>query len=213
MFITLEGPEGAGKSTLIPALARRLTRQGPHVVTTREPGAGPVGPRIRSLLLDSDALEPTTELFLFLADRAEHIASVVRPALAQGHWVLCDRHADSTVVYQGHARGMDVEELRRLNALATRGLRPDLILLLDLDPEVGLARQDPSKQDRLDAEPLAFHRRVREGFLREAAREPTRWAVLDASQPPPVVEEAAWNALVAVAARNHVAWAEATTPG
>jgi len=181
VFITLEGPEGAGKSTLRPPLAARLRAEGHEVVETREPGSGGLGAGIRHLLLNGEAMTPTAELFLFLADRAQHVADIIRPALNRGAWVLCDRHADSTVVYQGHARGLDVSLMRQLNAVATEGLRPNLILLLDLDPAIGLARQDAARRDRLDAEPITFHQRVRQGFLTEARREPKRWSVLDAS--------------------------------
>jgi dTMP kinase len=195
MFVTLEGPEGAGKSTVLPALARALREGGREVVTTREPGAGEFGSAVRDLLLHGGDIEPLTELFLFLADRAEHVAKTVRPALARGAVVLCDRHADSTVVYQGYGRGLDLDQLRSLNSLATGGLVPDLTLLLDVPPEVGLARV--SKGDRLDKEPLDFHKRVREGFLTEAEREPGRWRIIDASQPSESVAQDCLSAVLA----------------
>ncbi|MCW5938101.1 MAG: dTMP kinase [Fimbriimonadaceae bacterium] len=195
VFVTLEGPEGSGKSTLAMGLARRIQATGQEVVLTREPGAGVVGQAIRQILLHGAELTPTCETFLFLADRAQHVSSVVRPALASGAWVLCDRFSDSTVVYQGYARGGDLEALRRWNEAATGGLRPDLTLLLDLDPAIGLGRlQNP---DRLDREPIEFHMRVREGFLAEAAREPDRWVTIDASQHPEAVLEATWSAVEA----------------
>jgi dTMP kinase len=181
MFITFEGPEGAGKTTLIKALEATLILAGSRVLATREPGAGSFGQRVRSLLLDGDTLNPRAELFLFLADRAEHIASIVNPALADGKIVLCDRHIDSTVVYQGYGRGFDVQQLRDWNAFATGGRLPDLTLLLDLDPAVGLARG--TKLDRLDREPIEFHQKIRTGFLAEAARYPNRIRTLDASVP------------------------------
>lgn len=193
MFITFEGPEGAGKSTAIRSLADRLAQQGHQVEVTREPGAGDFGRAVRTLLLQSQAMSPKAELFLFLADRAEHVQSVVRPALAQGKIVLCDRHADSTVVYQGYARGLDVSTLKNLNAIATDGLRPDLILLLDLPADVGLARI--TDKDRLDSEPLEFHQKVRKGFLQEAALEPERWQIIDANQAPENVSEACYQAI------------------
>lgn len=180
-FISLEGPEGAGKSTLIGALAQEFSRRGASTLMTREPGGSPIGGAVREMLLHSEhGLSPLAELFLFLADRTEHVTHVIQPALDAGTVVLCDRHADSTVVYQGHARGMDVDWLRGLNLKATHGLRPDLILLLDLDPEVGLKRQLVA--DRLGGMPIDFHERVREGFLTEAQREPERWEILDASR-------------------------------
>ena len=193
MFVTFEGPEGAGKSTALAALAARLREAGHEVVTTREPGAGEFGPAVRDLLLHGEHLDPRTELFLFLADRAQHGSSTVRPALAAGKIVLCDRYADSTLVYQGHARGLDLAELRRLNDFATGGLVPDLTLLLDLDVRAGLSRQ--AGQDRFDSEPDEFHQKVREGFLAEALLDPARWKKIDASQPPDDVAEACWEAL------------------
>lgn len=196
MFVTVEGPEGAGKSTLVAALAERLGRRGHRVVTTREPGSGPFGARIRDLLLHAEAPTPLAELFLFLADRAEHTARFIRPRLAEGALVLCDRFADSTVVYQGYGRGLDLELLRHLNAIATEGLVPDLTLLLDLPPATGLARLDA--HDRFDRESLPFHERIREGFLAEARREPERWVVLDASAP---IEQVHEHALAAIEAR------------
>ncbi len=193
MFVTVEGPEGSGKSTMLRGLAQALQRQGRQVTLTREPGSGDAGAKIRSILLDGGGLESWAEVFLFLADRTQHVATVVRPALSRGHIVLCDRFADSTVVYQGHARGLDVVRLRELNTLATGGLRPDRTLLLDVPAEVGLGRlQDP---DRIDREPLEFHQRVRDGFLAEAALEPDRWRTVDATQPPDAVLAACLAAL------------------
>jgi dTMP kinase len=178
MFIALEGPEGAGKSTLLVSLAEGLRKHGHHVVTTREPGATDLGQRIRDILLDGPDMHPRAELHLFLADRANHVENLILPALKQGKIVITDRHASSTVVYQGYARGGDVEAIRALNTSATAGLEPDLVLLLDVDPEVGLARQ--ARSDRLGGQPLEFHEKVREGFLSEARRDPDRWAVLHA---------------------------------
>lgn len=197
MFVTFEGPEGGGKSTLIRALAEELAKTGVEVVVTREPGAGAVGAAIREILLHGEDLDPKAEVFLFLADRSQHSTSVIKPALARGAWVLCDRYADSTVVYQGHARGMDLDLLRSWNDFATQSLRPDVTFLLDLDPEVGLQRIQ--SKDRLDSEPLEFHRRVREGFLEESRRDPERWVVLPAAEPAENVLQLAKEALATYA--------------
>lgn len=187
MFVTFEGPEGAGKSTASRAVAVGLREAGRQVLETREPGAGEVGKAIREILLHGGDLEPRAELLLFLADRAQHVAQVVRPALARGEIVLCDRHADSTFVYQGIARGLDPRFVRAGNAFATGGLVPDLTLLFDLPAEVGLARlQNP---DRMDALPLEFHQKVRQGFLDLAAAEPGRFRIVDATQEAPKVAD------------------------
>lgn len=161
-------------------------------MATREPGAA-CGGAIRQILLEGEAIDARTELFLFLADRAQHVASLIRPALAEGKIVLCDRHADSTVVYQGYGRGLDLEMLREWNAYATAGLKPSLTLLLDLDPNVGLLRL--TRKDRLDGEPLSFHEKVRAGFLAEAKREPERWHVVHADKPVPEVVAACLAAI------------------
>lgn len=196
MFVTLEGPEGAGKSTVIKELAERFSAQGLEVLVTREPGDGPVGKQIREILLHGEAIASRTELFLFLADRAQHVEAIVQPALARGVIVLCDRYSDSTLVYQGYGRGLDLGLLGGLNDIATGGLKPDLTLLLDLPPEVGLARQ--SSKDRLDNEPIEFHRKIRNGFLAEASVEPLRWVVVDAQQS---VEDVVAACAVAIAAK------------
>ena len=166
MFITFEGPEGAGKSTALAALAARLRLAGRKVLTTREPGAGDFGKRIREILLHGDDLDPKAELLLFLADRSNHVATIILPALAGGLIVLCDRYADSTLVYQAYARGLDEEFARAGNKFATGNLVPDLTLLFDLEPELGLARL--TSKDRLDAQPLEFQASgYAKGFLRE----------------------------------------------
>lgn len=193
MFITVEGPEGGGKSTLIRALATEIAERSKRVTVTREPGGGPLGFELRQMLLHSGKPTPETELMLFLADRADHVANVINPALERGDWVICDRYTDSTVVYQGHARGLDIPQLRALNDFVTKGLKPSKTLLLDIDPEIGLARQQT--KDRLDSEGLEFHRKVRNGFLEESWLEPERWIVLDAARPPDVVLQLAIQAL------------------
>ncbi len=191
MFITFEGPEGAGKSTALAAIADRLRPMGKTVLTTREPGAGEFGKQIRQILLHGEDIDPKAELLLFLADRSNHVASIIRPALAEGKIVLCDRYADSTLVYQAYARGLDEGFARAGNAFATGNLIPDLTLLFDLDPSIGLARL--TNKDRLDAQPIEFHRKVREGFLKEAAAEPERWRIIDASAEPAQVVEECWG--------------------
>ena len=193
MFVTLEGPEGAGKSTVAAGLVTKLGHHGFDVVLTREPGAGPVGRQIRQILLEGSEIDQKCELFLFLADRSQHVSTIVKPALEAGQIVLCDRFADSTVVYQGYGRGLDRETLVNLNLIATAGLVPNLTLLLDIDPALGSSRLQT--RDRLDNEPLEFHTKVRDGFLSEAQKDPSRWVVIDASQSPEDVLESSWLAI------------------
>jgi dTMP kinase len=191
VFITLEGPEGSGKTTQVRALADFLCQQNYPVLTTREPGGTPIGDQIRAILTDlqNAAMHPRTEILLFLAARAQLVEEVIRPALAQGTIVLCDRYADSTLAYQGYGHGVDLGTLRALLAFATGGLTPDLTLLLDIDPQVGLQRRRSAGQwNRLDAYDLAFHQRVRQGYLELARAEPHRWRVVDAAQPFEVVQ-------------------------
>lgn len=193
MFVTVEGVEGAGKSTLMSLLVQELEARGVAFLRTREPGGCGLGASLRPLLLDvSSSLDSRAELFLFLADRAQHVAETIRPALQRGDWVLCDRYADSTIAYQGYGRGMDVDRLQALNDYATGGLWPDRTLLLDLPVETGLARAMArngregltQSEGRFEAEELAFHQRIRDGFLARAARWPERFCVLDATLPP-----------------------------
>lgn len=179
MFVTFEGPEGAGKSTALKEVARHLRESGIDVLETREPGAGEFGRRIREILLHGEEMPPESELFLFLADRSNHVRTIIRPALESGSWVLCDRHADSTYVYQAVVRGLDADFVRSANRFATGGLIPDRTFLLDLDPEVGLSRL--TSRDRLDAQPIEFHRGVRNGFLELARQETGRWRIVDAT--------------------------------
>jgi dTMP kinase len=183
-FVAFEGGEGAGKSTQVRRLALSLAAAGRDVVTTREPGGTPAGVSIRSIVLDpaTGHLTPRAEALLYAADRAHHVAIVVRPALERGAVVLTDRYVDSSLAYQGAGRTLDVGEVKSLSAWATDGLVPDLTVLLDLDPVDGLKRAgDP---DRLEAEPLEFHQRVRALFLALAAAEPDRYAVIDAARSP-----------------------------
>ena len=196
MFITFEGPEGAGKSTALRAVAAGLRETGHRVVETREPGSGEVGQAIRAILLQGGDVDPRAELLLFLADRAQHVATTIKPALDRGEVVLCDRHIDSTYVYQGIARGLDPGFVREGNAFAAGGRVPDLTILFDLPAEIGLARlQNP---DRMDALPLSFHQKVRQGFLdlARASSESPRFRIVDATQTPDAVVKDALNHIV-----------------
>jgi dTMP kinase len=189
LFIVFEGGEGVGKSTQVAQLAEALRRIGRDVVVTHEPGATPVGTRIRSLVLDrpdegGDVVSPRAEALLYAADRAHHVASVVRPALARGAVVISDRYVDSSLAYQGAGRTLPVDEVSWLSKWATGGLKPDLVVLLDLEPAVGLGRAGRrGDADRLESESLAFHERVRYAFLDLASADPSRYLVLDASNP------------------------------
>jgi dTMP kinase len=194
MFITLEGPEGSGKTSQLPALADHLRTAGFEVVVTREPGGTPVGDQIRDVLmnLENVSIVPRTEILLFLAARAQHVEALIRPALQAGKVVLCDRFGDSTLAYQGYGHNTDLETLRFLLNYATGGLTPDLTLLLDVPVREGLSRKIEYSQEwnRLDAYAEAFHVRVRQGYLTLAEEEPDRWLVIDATQGKAQVQEA-----------------------
>lgn len=183
-FVAFEGGEGSGKSTQLTLLAEALAAQGADVVQTREPGGSPRGERIRELILaqDSSDLDPRCEALLFAAARADHVAATVRPALNRGAIVLTDRYIDSSVAYQGQARALGEEWVRRISRWATQDLDPDLTIVLDIDPTVGLARAQDA--NRLEAEPMPFHRAVREAFLRYAQESPDRYVVISADRPP-----------------------------
>jgi len=180
-FIAFEGGEGAGKSTQESLLAEALAERGLSVVRTREPGGTPAGERIREVLLspEFDGLDARAEALLFAAARGEHVARVIRPALDRGDVVICDRYLDSSVAYQGYGRELGPSRVRDLSLWATGGLLPDLTIVLDVDPTVGLARFD--QRDRLEAEPLAYHQAVRAAFLALAEAEPDRYLVIDAA--------------------------------
>jgi dTMP kinase len=186
VFITLEGPEGSGKTSQVPLLADFLRQQGRDCITTREPGGTAIGDQIRSVL----TMQPRTEILLFLAARAQLVEQVIRPALAEGKTVLCDRYGDSTLAYQGYGHNLDLDQLRQMLRFATGGLKPDLTLLLDIDVESGLRRKlySGGEWNRLDAYAVAFHQRVRQGYHALAQSEPQRWVVIDASQPPEMVQ-------------------------
>ena len=187
MFITLEGPEGSGKSSQLPVLAEWMREQGYHVFTTREPGGTQISDQIRTILhaLENTAMHPRTEILLYLASRSQHVEEVILPLLKQGTIVLCDRYADSTLAYQGYGHAVDLTTLKKLLDFSTGGLYPDVTILLDLDVEVGLQRRKQSggEWNRLDAYALAFHKRVREGYLTLVAQDPQRWRIVNAAQP------------------------------
>ncbi len=192
MFITLEGPEGSGKSTQIRRLAKRLESLGYPVITTREPGGTPIGDQIRQVLvrMENKELHPRTEILLFLAARAQLVEQLIKPALRDGKIILCDRYGDSTLAYQGYGHGLDLDQLRQMLDFATDHLKPDLTILLDLDVKTGLMRKKAEDEwNRLDAYEVLFHERVREGYLNLAHEEPERWRIVDASQGIDAVQE------------------------
>ena len=202
-FITLEGPEGAGKSTHLKALAEKLKARGIPVLTTREPGGTLLGELVRKILQFNEAGEapvPTAELLLFLASRAQLVHNVILPALERGEWVLSDRFCDSTFAYQGYGRGMNLDELRAINAFATQTLMPDLTLLLDIPRDESrqrvAARQEQA--DRFEQERDAFHVRLAEGFRQLAEQEPQRIRRIDSTQPQADTEAAIWSAVASL---------------
>jgi len=210
IFLVFEGGEGAGKTTQVRTLAEKLRDRGLEVVVTREPGATEVGERIRALLLEGtaggQAPSPRAEALLYAADRAHHVATVIRPALARGAVVISDRYVDSSLAYQGAGRTLPVDELSWLSSWATGGLKPDLVILLDVDPSVGLARvASRGHVDRLESESLAFHERVRYAFLDLAAADPHRYLVLDASQSPEKIHQAVMERVALLLAESDVA--------
>ena len=194
MFITLEGPEGSGKTSQIPALAEFLRSKGYDVVVTREPGGTAVGDQIREVLMNlkNVAIVPRTEILLFLAARAQHVEGLIRPALEAGKVVLCDRFGDSTLAYQGYGHKTNLDTLRSLLDFSTGGLWPDLTLLLDVPVKAGLERKkdNGAEWNRLDAYAEAFHERVRQGYLALAKAEPGRWQIIDATKDKAQVQEA-----------------------
>jgi dTMP kinase len=189
VLVSFEGGDGVGKSTQMRLLAEWLAGQGAEVVTTREPGGTPLGQALREVILHGDHVGVRAEALLYAADRAHHVETLVRPALDRGAVVLTDRYLDSSVAYQGYGRGLGPEEIERLSLWATDGLLPDLTVLLDLDPAVGLARLT-GEPDRLERAGDAFHRRTRAAFLELARRGGDRWLVLDAAQDVPAVHRA-----------------------
>ena len=182
LFITFEGGDGCGKTTQIKLLDEYLRQKGYKTLLTREPGSKGLGIKLREILLNYDGdVSPRAESFLFLADRAQHVDCIIKPALENGVIVLCDRHTDSTVAYQGYGRGLDLEQIHNLNNIATNGLKPDLTIVLDVDVETSQKRVGAEK-DRMESAGIEFFERVRKGFLEIAKQEPERVKVVDSTQ-------------------------------
>jgi len=197
-FITFEGIEGSGKSSQISLVAEHLRSKQRAVTLTREPGGTPIGDQVRKILLDpgNKALDPSAELLLYAASRAQHLKEVILPALASGAIVLCDRFSDATIAYQGYGRGLDLDMIQALDRLVTAGMRPDLTIVLDVEVAVGLARargrnnqQGLEAEARFENEELVFHERVRQGYLALAREAPDRIKIVDAAQSPLRVQE------------------------
>jgi dTMP kinase len=202
LFITIEGGEGAGKSTLIQALARKAQALDYKVMVTREPGGIPIAEAIRAVILQKDhtAMDARTEALLYAAARRQHLVEKVVPALQRGELVLCDRFVDSSLAYQGHARGLGLDAVWEINRFATEGNMPDLTIYLDIDPEVGferIRRNEEREVNRLDLESLAFHRLVREGYKLVEARFKERFVTVDASLTPEQMVSASWQVIEA----------------
>ena len=195
LFITFEGGEGCGKSVQAKALYRRLLQLAIPVVLTNEPGGTPFGIKIARWLkwTEGTDISPLTELLLFNASRAQSVIRVIQPNIENGKVVICDRYTDSTTAYQGYGRGLDLEVVTAINNTATQGLKPDLAILLDMPVEEGLARKGARKQDRFEQEDIAFHQKVREGYVKLATNDPQRWLVVDASQSKTKIAQIIWQ--------------------
>lgn len=197
LFITLEGPEGSGKTSAIKLVREALEQMGHEIIMTREPGGTPISEQIRNVILDKDntAMDPRTEALLYAASRRQHLVEKIWPALKEGKIVFCDRYLDSSLSYQGYARGLGIDDILKVNEYATEGTYPDITFLFDIDPELGLERINKNKDrevNRLDVEKLSFHQKVREGYLILSKRFPDRYIVIDASKP---LEEVSSNVL------------------
>jgi dTMP kinase len=195
LFITFEGGEGCGKSTQTRVLQDKLEKLAVPSIRIREPGGTALGERVRYILKQSTQIQISalTELILFNASRSQLVSEVILPNLNSGKTVICDRFADSTVAYQSYARGLDITTVLNMNRIATQGLKPDLTILLDIAPEIGLSRKPEGANDRFEKEKLAFHRKVRVGFLDLAAKEPGRWVVIDATLPRRKIAGLIWD--------------------
>ena len=201
MFITLEGPEGSGKTTAVAEAVKKLEEMGYEIVRTREPGGTPIAEQIRNVILDkaNTKMDPRTEALLYAASRRQHLVEKVWPAIKEGKIVICDRYLDSSLAYQGGARGLGIDEVLNVNLFATENTWPDLTLLFDLDPTIGLnriAQNSEREVNRLDLEKIDFHNKVRESFLLLARRYPERFVIIDASQPREVVAKATMDAIL-----------------
>ena len=189
-FITLEGPEGAGKTTQLKLLSKYLQDEGIDHVITRDPGGTSLGKPIRRLLLNAESVvSPVAELLLYEADRAQNVSEIIMPGLAEGKLVFCDRYTDSTLAYQGYGRGIDLKLIEQINDVASQGLKPKCTILFDIESSAGLARLHPSGHDRLEREALEFHQKVRQGYLELSKANPDRWRILDAAMPMHMVQE------------------------
>ncbi|MCY1565751.1 dTMP kinase [Staphylococcus pettenkoferi] len=197
-FITFEGPEGSGKTTVLHEIAQRLESEGWEVIVTREPGGVKTGEDIRKILLEGEAIDDRSEALLFAASRREHLVNKVLPSLRDGKIVLCDRYIDSSLAYQGYARGIGVEEVRSINEFAINGLYPDLTLYLDIRAAVGIQRINDNQraQNRLDQEKLDFHEKVVEGYRQIIHNEPNRFAVINAEQSIEEVVNSAYESII-----------------
>jgi len=195
LFIVFEGGEGCGKSTQTRALLRRLSKDGFRAVLTREPGGTRLGERVRRYLKQTGEtrISPLAELFLIATARAQLVSEIIRPELEKGKTVICDRFTPSTLAYQGYGRGLNTDALREVNDIATDGMSPDLIVLLDIPIEDGLGRKKSKERDRFESESLAFHARVRRGYLDMAKADPERWLVVDGRLPKKEIEKMIWG--------------------
>ncbi|HIE17795.1 MAG TPA: dTMP kinase [Dehalococcoidia bacterium] len=211
LFVTFEGSEGCGKSTQAKALWKKVSRLGIPAVLTHEPGGTTLSKEVRYLLKKQrqGGISPLAELLLFAACRIQLVTEIIRPNLKQGKVIICDRFADSTIAYQGYGRGLDLDTIREINQLATEGIKPDLTILLDIPVEKGLDRKQTKAGDRFETEDIAFHNRVRDGYLKLAADEPERWLVIDATLPKVRIGKIIWQRVSRLLNKHHLS----RTPG